>query len=77
VNTPSVPAHLPMYQRLIVDAIGCAPSEARHVEAYMRLELGTLDHLSRVEFDQVAAIGFECMKADPEASESLARSFGL
>ena len=47
------------------------------VEAYMRLQYGTLDHLDRITFDQETAIAIECFDADPDMSRKLAESYGL
>lgn len=51
--------------------------DVRHVEAYMRLEYGTLDHLDRDRFDALAK---ECAAAaalDRDEAEALARSMGF
>jgi hypothetical protein len=51
---------------------------ARHVEAWMRSERGTLDHLTPAAWVQEVR---ECIAvvdhADPDLSERLARSYGL
>lgn len=63
------------YQSLIRQSVpDCDP---RHVEAYMRLEFSTLDHLSRDRFRDEAATAAECVRADLAQAESLARSYGL
>lgn len=55
-----------------------AAADPRHIEAWMRLEHGTLDGLSKERFDAEVAIALECIAAGPTAdSESLALSFGL
>ncbi len=52
--------------------------EARHVEAYMRLEHPTLDGLSKKQFQKEVAIAIACVEADGrENAERCARSFGL
>lgn len=52
--------------------------DARYVEAWMRLELGTLDALSEVEFAIVArAARRSVLLAGRDTSERLAQSFGL
>jgi len=52
--------------------------DPRHVEAYMRLEYSTLDHLSRTAFVREVHIAVNCMvAAGRAASERLAQSFGL
>lgn len=52
--------------------------DARYVEAWMRLELGTLDALSETEFAIVArAARRSVLLAGRDTSERLAQSFGL
>jgi hypothetical protein len=65
-----------MYQTLIHQI---APeANPRHVEAWLRIEHGTLDHLSHARFEREVAIALECIaSATPEQSEQLARSYGL
>jgi hypothetical protein len=52
-------------------------ANARHVEAFMRLQYSTLDHLSAAVFRREVRIAHECSQADPEMAERLARSYGL
>jgi hypothetical protein len=67
-----------MYQRMIAEAAGCSADEARHVEAWMRLERGTLDGLDRATFRREARIGLACARASsPADNERLAESYGL
>lgn len=51
--------------------------DPRHVEAFMRLEYGTLDHLDRAKFAREARTAALCTREDPETAEMLARSYGL
>jgi hypothetical protein len=52
--------------------------DPRHIEAYIRLEHSTLDHLSREEFTFQAAIAAECIRTvGHEQAERCARSVGL
>lgn len=51
--------------------------DARLVEAWMRLDRGTLDQLDRLTFKQEALIARDCVLAAPAESERLARSYGL
>lgn len=51
--------------------------DPRQVEAFMRLERGTLDALTAEQFDAEARLAGECAAADPELAERLALSFGL
>lgn len=67
------------YQTIIADILKITPQRAVLVEAYLRLQYGTLDHLSR------AAIWHEythggisaTIDADPDQAVRLARSIGL
>ena len=43
--------------------------DARHVEAFMRLQYGTLDHLSKATFKREAMISAACV-AESGAAES-------
>ena len=57
------------------DHIGVNPA---WVEAWMRLENGTLDALSRPQFDAEVSAAIKCIEAATAGdSESLAKSFGL
>jgi hypothetical protein len=64
------------YSRFISER---APSyDARHIEAVMRSEHGTLDHLSARDF--TAAIDAACFwldEMDPAQAEALARTYGF
>ena len=51
--------------------------DPRHVEAFMRLEHGTLDGLSPAKFAAEVAVARECIDLDPVMAEEMARSFGL
>ena len=51
--------------------------DPRHIEAWMRLEHGTLDGLSASEFAAEVEIARQCVDADPSGSASLAQSYGL
>lgn len=52
--------------------------EPRHIEAYMRLECGTLDGLSRERFNAEVEISRQCVDAGGvEDAEALAQSYGL
>ena len=63
------------YQRLIAPL---APKyDPRHVEAYMRFEHGTLDHLELERFRTEIRTACQCIDTDPAGAERLARSYGL
>lgn len=52
--------------------------DPRHVEAYMRIEHGTLDHLSPHAFEAEARVATECIALGGKAeAEALAASYGL
>ena len=70
------------YQRTIRETMARAgrigAADPRHVEAWMRLEHGSLNGLSRVQFAAEVDMALECIAAGPTAdSESLATSMGL
>jgi hypothetical protein len=57
---------------------GIAPDcDPRHIEAYMRLERGTLDSLSKHDFDKLARDCAKAVRYDRAGAETLARSYGL
>jgi len=52
--------------------------DPRHVEAYLRLEFGTLDALSREEFNTAVRIAVQSIAEAPAGEpEALALSFGI
>ena len=65
-----------MYQQLIQEL---APGhDARHIEAFMRLEFGTLDHLSREKFAREVRMAEACIdEGGEDMAEGLAKSYGL
>jgi len=69
-----------MYRKLIreiLDQNGWTANPGE-VEAWMRLQYSTLDHLSRTTFElevEIAVVSIQ--KAGPARSRELARSFGL
>lgn len=70
------------YQKRIEELLGEAGFsglvESRHVEAWMRCEFTTLNHLDPTTFDRLANECIACVVSAPsEASERLAQSFGL
>lgn len=71
-----------MYQQMIREALartGCVgAADPRHVEAWMRLEHGCLDGLSRQQVTEEVTIALQCIAGGPTAdSEALAASMGL
>jgi len=66
-----------MYQKLIAELAGPG-YDPRHIEAYMRIQYGTLDHLSRDDFKREVVICKQCTgAAGAEQAERCAKSFGL
>jgi hypothetical protein len=52
--------------------------DPRHIEAYIRCEYSTLDHLSKEKFYQEVTIGIQCIQEGGiDAAERAAQSFGL
>ena len=52
--------------------------DPRHIEAYMRLENSTLDHLSGRQFAREVALCVACVdEGGTDAAERNARSFGI
>jgi hypothetical protein len=51
--------------------------DPRHVEAYMRLDHGTLDSLSRSDFVRETKEIVPIIMADVKSAERLAKSYGL
>ena len=47
------------------------------VEASMRLQFGTLDHLSKADFIAEIEIARVCQEQDPDYLHDVAQSFGL
>lgn len=65
-----------MYADLIRQHVP-ADFDPRHVEAYMRGEFGTLDHLSPAAFARSARESAEAVALDRDMAEELAQSYGL
>ncbi len=59
------------------DDQGNAVYDPRHVEAFMRLECGTLDGLSRERFEVECRIAADCARTDLDTAERLALSYGF
>lgn len=65
-----------IYERMIVEQLGklkrldIKPSQ---VEAYMRLQYGTLDHLDRRTFNKEVKIAIGCIDSDPRLAEDMVR----
>lgn len=52
--------------------------DPRHIEAYVRLEYSTLNHLPRSTLRREAQIAMQCIdEGGKESAEELAQSFGL
>jgi hypothetical protein len=66
------------YQKLIAELLADPTYDPRHIEALMRLQYGTLDHLTRDQFR--ADIKLCTARIDAmgrEAAERTAKSYGL
>lgn len=63
------------YQNRIAEIVPDLP--AAHIEAWMRLERGTLDGLSPEQFATEVRVGAELARSNPAESAELARSYGL
>jgi hypothetical protein len=58
--------------------LGFIGSNPAHVEAWMRIEHGTLDALSPTEFRREVAIAIACANASStDENDALAASFGI
>ena len=67
------------YQKSLIDK-GLIPDgiDARHVEGYMRLQYGTLNHLGWPEIRREVKIAIACIREEGYGiAESNAQSFGL
>ena len=69
------------YSQMIRESLaaqGLLGHDVRHVEAFLRLEHGTLDALSPAAFAREVAAAAACVdEAGPALSEDLATSHGL
>lgn len=66
------------YQREIAESGLSGKCDPRHIEAWMRVEHSTLDHLTRGEFLKEIRFAAECInECGVEESEGLAQSYGL
>lgn len=64
------------YARLIVSIV--PKYDPRHIEAFMRLQHSTFDHLSRAEFLRECYIAAGCVdEGGKENAERCAQSFGF
>jgi hypothetical protein len=66
-----------MYQTLIAELAGPG-YDPRHIEAFMRLQYGTLDHLSRDQFKADVDLCKLCIdEIGVEEAEKIAASYGM
>jgi hypothetical protein len=66
------------YQEIIREALTGRDYDPRHIEAFMRLQYGTLNHLSLDDFEREIEICIACIGLmGKESAEETARSFGL
>ena len=74
---PPEPYLAGMYQRIISE-LAPASYDPRHIEAFMRVQYGTLDHLSRDAFkDEIKICTAAIDQCGPAEAEELALSMGL
>jgi len=67
-----------MYQTILAETLQITPSRAVLVEAYLRLQYGSLGNLSRDDFRREYKAGISAaIDADPAEAAALAQSFGL
>jgi hypothetical protein len=70
-----------MYQQMIRETLakqGRIGTEPRHVEAFMRGEFSTLDHLGGAAWTRAVREAAECVDAcEPGMAEQIAASYGL
>lgn len=72
-----------IYQQMIAKSLARRKKlppwlEPRHIEASMRLQYGTLDHLSRATFSREIAVGVDvCRQLGQAEADEMADSFGL
>lgn len=67
-----------MYQRLIKELLCGADYDPRHIECFMRIQHGTLDHLSRADFKREVKICMACIdECGKDDAEKYAQSMGL
>lgn len=71
-----------MYQQMIREAMArlgrIGEQEPAIVEAWMRVEHGTLDALSAAQFQAEVAVSLDCAReCTPEQNREVARSFGF
>lgn len=65
-----------MYQTRILKLVPLY--DPRQIEAMMRVEYGTLDHLTADRFAHEVEIARQCVdEAGPDMAERIAKSFGL
>lgn len=66
-----------MYQSIIREIAGSV-YDARHIEAFMRVHFGTLDHLSRAEFVSEVRLAEKCVEiGGTYQAERVAQSMGM
>ncbi len=67
-----------LYQNTIKELLNGRAYDPRHIEAFMRLQHDTLDHLSREQMAAEVNICVACVDEDgKDEAELLAQSYGL
>jgi hypothetical protein len=66
------------YQAIIHELLAGRDYDPRHIEGFMRLTYGTLDHLPRETFATETELNILCIEeGGTEHAETLAKSYGL
>jgi hypothetical protein len=66
------------YQAIIHEMLAGRDYDPRHIEGFMRLTYGTLDHLPREVFKNEVELNILCIdEGGKEQAETLAKSYGL
>ena len=67
-----------LYADIIREQLDGREYDPRHVEAYMRLQYGVLDHLDRETFNREVEICVDCIERDGTINaEILAKTYNL
>ena len=66
------------YQTLIRELLNGKDYDPRHIESFMRIQYGTLDHLTREDFKREVALCMKCIdECGKVEAEKYAQSMGL
>jgi hypothetical protein len=66
------------YQTLIKELLRGRDYDPRHIESFMRIQYGTLNHLTREDFEREVKVCMACIDAcGKDDAEQYAKSMGL